>query len=239
MPFYCQGNRNVDGAAVAARLALLCTITSLAIAQPPTLRLEYIEPSHLGTPIGSQPIRVPSTDRIWLRVILEPLPPTVRESDGERLHVLADNPGFENKLTPNVTFIVRSVSQQGSRDVPFKIYSSGGGPQHNGLELFVQLDIIGDATVHSAKLRDYAVQNIAAERRAALPKTSQTASIIMANPDAFAKMLEMLGLAYIQPGEYEITVVYTPKEGAILTSEPANFVVFEKDPPLLNGSPKP
>src|SRR5437764_793325 len=110
--------------------AVFCACVASAIAQTPSLRLEYIDGDRVTPMVGQQPLRVPSTKRIRLTVALEPVPPRAGEPGGERLEVQAENyaPGyFANRPPANVDFLVRRIDGTTSTDVPYKIYSSGWG----------------------------------------------------------------------------------------------------------------
>jgi hypothetical protein len=150
------------------RTSVLCVAAKFAVPQQPTLHLEYISPQHKNVRVGSQPIRAPSTDRISLVVALEPLPPGAQQAGGERLEVRAENqaPGyFENRPPANVSIVVRSVDQHGSHEVPFKVYSSGGGLDPQKLCVFVDLDILADPIARHVKLRELAARMMAADRK--------------------------------------------------------------------------
>lgn len=217
-----------------AFLVVLCTAAELAIAQTPTLHLEYIDREFKSTRVGSQPIRVPSTDNISLTVVLTPLPPGAGGIDGERLEVRAENQAaadFNSRRQPNVRFVIRRVDRDASPEVPFKIISSGGGLDLGRLFLFVHLDIVGDLVVRRAKFREYA-----SEIATLKPPPDPAVTALFGGPEAmldgFARYLEAFGAVYIPPGEYVITAFHTPREGAVTTSEPAYFVVYEAKFPI-------
>ena len=103
-----------------ACLAVLFAAAKIAIAQVPALHLEYIDQQHKTARVGSQPIRAPSTERIRLIVVLEPLPSGAQQMGGERLEVRAENqtPGyFDNRPPANISFVVRCIQPQGAGDL--------------------------------------------------------------------------------------------------------------------------
>lgn len=217
-----------------ALFTVLFTATELAIAQAPALHLEYVNREHKSTRVGSQPIRVPSTDRISLTVVLTPLPPGAGGIDGEMLEVRAENQAsgyFDNRPPPSLRFVVQRVDRESSPEVPFKITSTGGGMDSGRLVRSVDLDIVGDLTVRSSKFREYAVQFMASA-----PPPDPAVTALMGGPevilDGFSRYLEASGAVYIPPGEYIITAFHTPREGAVKSSQPAHFVVFEAKFPI-------
>ena len=225
-----------------ASLAALCATAAFAIAQTPALHLEYRDQQHKSSRIGSQPIRVPSNETIALTVVLEPLPPGAQQGGGERLTVRAEDqePGdFESRPPANISFVVRTIKQQASQEVPFRVSSSGGGFDPNKRFVLVDLNIVGDSTVRHAKLRELAASVIAAGRKVN-PADPDLVSLSH-DPeglDRLARAWDMSGVACIPPGTYEITAVYTAKGGGTLTSKPAHFVVFDAKNPTVANQPK-
>jgi len=140
---------------------MLSTAAASAIAETPTLHLEYTDRQHKSSRVESQSIRVPSTDRIRLTVILSPLPSGAGGIGGEMLELRAENhaPGyFENRPPPSLRFVVQRVDGKTLREVPFKITDSGGGLDLGKLYREVDIDIAGDLALRRAKFREYAVQ---------------------------------------------------------------------------------
>lgn len=146
---------------------------------------------------------------------------------------------FENRPPANISFVVRTMKQQVSQEVPFKVSSSGGGFDPNKLFVLVDLNIVGDSTVRHAKLRELAARVIAAGRKVS-PADPQIASL-SDDPeglDRLARALEISGAVSIPPDTYEVTAVYTAMGGGTLTSEPAHFVVFDAESPAVASQPK-
>jgi hypothetical protein len=215
---------------ILTHLAML-GLTSFATAQVRELHVEYIDAQHNSSPIGSSAVRVPGNDLIPLKVVLQPVPPSPL-GQGERLIVHCDTwePAYAAAAPPaNISFAVRNMKGEA---VPFKICSSGGGFDRGRLYAFMDLDIIGDPAVHSAKLREVAARMLGKGSKEAAPDR------LWENPelvDRGAQVLEQAMGVYTPPGTYEVTAEYRSKSGETVVSEAARFVVFDPGDPAAKG----
>jgi hypothetical protein len=129
---------------------------------------------------------------------------------------------------------VRRLTPQGKEDVSISVFSSGGGGTLNVEHVQVYLDIIVDATIREAKFREFFESNIAV----ALKKSPQAPEVAarLISPVTIDNMIRYYSgslMAYIAPGDYEITAYYTPTTPdhwhGHLTSTPARITVYEAE----------
>ena len=218
-------------------LCVLAVAASGALAQGPVLYLSHTDQQGKRVRLGADPIRVPGNQRIPLDVCLDA--GGVRQPI-EQLEVQAVNQHpdyFKNRPPANITLVVRRLTQQGARDVSFTITSSGGGQDLSLHYRNADLDIIADTAVREAKFREFASSIMA--RAVQEPSATPDAVARLTRPgtiDNFVRYFEASNMAYIAPGEYEITAFYAPTtpdhwRGRVV-SRPIRITVFDAPYPM-------
>jgi hypothetical protein len=212
-----------------ASLFLLAPFAPPAFGQAPELYLMYTDSQPKQVRLGAQPVRVPGNQRIRLAVTLDS--GNLREPV-EQPEVKAENqaPGYFSARPPaNVALRVRLLRPQGPQEVSVRVYSSGLGKNLNTYFVNADLDIIADQAEHDAKFREFVSRIM---ERAKQESPEQAARLLGPQSiDAMTRYLAETDLAYIHPGEYEITAYYTPTTAdhwrGRLVSKPARITVYE------------
>lgn len=216
---------------------VVAVAASGALAQTPVLYLSQTNQQGKRIRLGGDPTSVPGNQRIALDVCLDA--GGVRQPI-EQLEVQAVNQHpdyFKNHPPANITLAVRRLMQQGARDVSFTITSSGGGQDLSLHYSNADLDIVADAAVRQAKFREFASSIMA--RAVQDPSATPDAVARLTRRgtiDNFVRYFEASNMAYIAPGEYEITAFYAPTtpdhwRGRVV-SRPVRITVFEAPYPM-------
>ena len=155
---------------------------------------------------SSNPVPVPSNERLSLRVCLEVR--TVADAF-EQLEVRALNQHpdyFKNRAGPNVTLSVRQITGTSAVEVPFRLYSSGGGGKDPTVSyVSADIDILEDKAIRQNKLQQFAEWFLAeADPRVASP--------LLEHPQGLQAVMEYFDEGYVSnpQGDYEITARYSP-----------------------------
>jgi len=218
----------------AVGLLALALMPSQGIAQSPELYIEHIDQQlKQRIRLSSKPIRVPGNTRIDLNVVLDAGNLAERI---EQLEIKADNQGpdyFKYRPPANIKLAVRRLTPQGKEDVSISVFSSGGGGTLNVEHIQVYLGIIVDATIREAKFREFFESNIAcALKESPAPEIAALLNS-PATIDNMIRYYQGSTMAYIAPGDYEITAYYTPTTAdhwhGHLTSTPARITVYEAE----------
>ena len=214
-----------------ASLFLLAPLAAPAFGQAPELYLLYTDSQPKQVRLGAQPVRVPGNQRIRLAVTLDA--GNLREPV-EQPEVKAENqaPGYFSARPPaNVTFRVRLLRPQGPQEVSVRVYSSGLGKNLNVYFVDADLDIVADQAERDLKFREFVSRII--ER--AKQESPELAARLLGpqSIEAMTRYISETDLAYIHPGEYEITAYYTPTTAdhwrGRLVSKPARVTVYEAE----------
>jgi hypothetical protein len=229
LPIRC-GKRSIVSAAC---VLIFSVIEVAAQTRPlPYLYLEVRNQSGILTPGPDGIITVPNNERIQARIYMR-----VRSvSDAfEVLTIRASNQHpeyFNNRPPPNVSLQVRQVVAQGTRDVPVRIVSSGGGKNVTLYDIDATFDILeGD------EVRDKHIRGFLEWMREYLKNENRTdLTRIMTEEPYLGRAVASYNEMYINNpvGTYQITARYEPStaenwRGVLMTDPLKIRVIFKGD----------